>query len=59
MDGKKDAQRFKKFKKIEKKEFSLNVEIRINPIAWSNDDLPVVGGEIPLEKCLREQRSRF
>ena len=26
----------------------------INPIAWSNDDLPVVGGEIPLEQCLRE-----
>ena len=32
----------------------MNVRMGINPIAWSNDDLPVVGGEIPLEKCLRE-----
>ena len=28
--------------------------IGINPIAWSNDDLPGVGGDISLETCLRE-----
>ena len=27
-----------------------------NPIAWSNDDLPELGGDIPLETCLREAR---
>ena len=32
----------------------MNVRMGINPIAWSNDDLPVVGGEIPLDQCLRE-----
>lgn len=25
-----------------------------NPIAWSNDDDPELGGHIPLERCLRE-----
>ncbi|EWY37807.1 xylose isomerase [Skermanella stibiiresistens SB22] len=27
-----------------------------NPIAWSNDDLPELGGDTPLETCLRETR---
>ena len=26
----------------------------VNPIAWSNDDDPALGGHIPLEQCLRE-----
>ena len=26
----------------------------VNPIAWSNDDDPSLGGHIPLEQCLRE-----
>lgn len=32
----------------------LNVRIGINPIGWSNDDLPSLGGETPLETALRE-----
>lgn len=32
----------------------MNVSIGINPITWSNDDLPRVGGDISLETCLRE-----
>ncbi|GAA0757290.1 myo-inosose-2 dehydratase [Ideonella azotifigens] len=31
-----------------------NVRIGINPISWSNDDLPELGGETPLETALRE-----
>lgn len=30
------------------------VRIGINPISWSNDDLPSLGGETPLEVALRE-----
>ncbi|MGR4000293.1 MAG: myo-inosose-2 dehydratase [Alphaproteobacteria bacterium] len=29
----------------------------IAPIAWSNDDLPELGGDTPLETCLREARA--
>ena len=32
----------------------LEVRIGINPISWSNDDLPSLGGEIPLETALAE-----
>lgn len=31
-----------------------NVRIGINPLSWSNDDLPALGGETPLETALRE-----
>ena len=31
-----------------------NVRIGINPISWSNDDLPALGGETPLETALME-----
>ena len=31
-----------------------NVRIGINPISWSNDDLPALGGEIPLDTALAE-----
>ena len=31
---------------------SWNVRIGINPISWSNDDLPELGGDTPLETCL-------
>ena len=34
----------------------LDVRIGINPISWSNDDLPSLGGEIPLETALAEGR---
>ncbi len=33
---------------------SLDVKIGINPIGWSNDDLPSLGGETPLETTLKE-----
>lgn len=31
-------------------------KLGIAPIAWSNDDLPELGGETPLETCLSESR---
>jgi len=34
----------------------FNVRIGINPIGWSNDDLPALGGETPLETALSEGR---
>lgn len=33
------------------------VRLGINPITWSNDDLPELGGDIPLETCLSEARA--
>jgi inosose dehydratase len=35
----------------------LDVRIGINPISWSNDDLPSLGGDIPLETALSEGRA--
>jgi inosose dehydratase len=32
----------------------MAVRIGINPITWSNDDLPSLGGDTPLETCLAE-----
>lgn len=32
----------------------MSVRLGTNPIAWSNDDLPELGGETPLETCLSE-----
>src|SRR3982751_3024243 len=32
------------------------VRLGINPITWTNDDMPELGGDIPLEVCLRETR---
>jgi inosose dehydratase len=34
----------------------LNVTIAINPITWTNDDMPELGGHIPLDVCLAEAR---
>jgi inosose dehydratase len=34
----------------------MAVELGINPITWSNDDMPELGGDIPLETCLAETR---
>jgi inosose dehydratase len=36
---------------------AFNVRIGINPISWSNDDLPSLGGETPLETALAEGRA--
>jgi inosose dehydratase len=33
---------------------NFNVRIGINPIGWSNDDLPELGGDTPLETALSE-----
>ena len=35
----------------------LDVRIGINPISWSNDDLPSLGGETPLETALSEGKA--
>ena len=35
----------------------LDVRIGINPISWSNDDLPWLGGEIPLATALVEGKA--
>jgi inosose dehydratase len=35
----------------------FDVKIGINPISWSNDDLPSLGGETPLETALSEGRT--
>lgn len=34
----------------------MSVRLGINPLTWSNDDMPALGGDIPLEQCLREGR---
>jgi inosose dehydratase len=34
----------------------MPVRLGISPIGWSNDDLPELGGDIPLENCLAEAR---
>lgn len=34
----------------------MAIRLGIAPIAWSNDDLPQLGGDTPLETCLKESR---
>ena len=34
----------------------MAVRLGINPITWSNDDVPELGGDILLERCLEETR---
>lgn len=36
---------------------TFDVRIGINPISWSNDDLPSLGGETPLEVALTEGKA--
>ena len=36
---------------------TFDVRIGINPISWTNDDLPWLGGEIPLEVALSEGKT--
>lgn len=31
-----------------------NIRLAIAPIAWTNDDMPELGGEIPFEQCVSE-----
>ena len=32
----------------------MEIRFGVNPIAWSNDDLPSLGGDTPLETCLAD-----
>lgn len=32
----------------------MTIRIGANPVCWSNDDLPEIGGDISLETCLKE-----
>ena len=34
----------------------MKVRIGINPITWTNDDVPELGGDTPLETCLSETK---
>ena len=34
----------------------MSIRIGINPIGWTNDDVPEIGGDTPLETCLSEIR---
>ena len=34
----------------------MTIRLGTNPIAWSNDDMPELGGDTPLETCLSEAR---
>ena len=34
----------------------MKAKLGIAPIAWSNDDLPELGGETSLETCLSESK---
>jgi inosose dehydratase len=34
----------------------MAIRIGINPLTWTNDDMPELGGETPLETCLKEAR---
>ena len=34
----------------------MEIRLGMSPISWSNDDLPQLGGDTPLEVCLRETR---
>src|SRR5690606_21794408 len=41
-------------RRVPEEAFVLNVRIGINPLTWSNDDLPALGADIPLQTCLTE-----
>ena len=34
----------------------MKIKLGIAPIAWSNDDMPELGGDTPIEKCLDDAR---
>jgi inosose dehydratase len=34
----------------------MSVSLAINPITWTNDDMPELGGDTPLDVCLAEAR---
>ena len=34
----------------------MKINLGIAPIAWSNDDMPELGGDTPIEQCLEEAK---
>ena len=34
----------------------MKIKLGIAPIAWSNDDMPELGGDTPIETCLSEAK---
>ena len=34
----------------------MKIKLGIAPIAWSNDDMPELGGDTPIEKCLDDAK---
>ena len=34
----------------------MSVRLAINPLTWTNDDMPELGAETPLETCLAEAK---
>ena len=34
----------------------MSIKIGVAPIAWSNDDMPELGGDTTLEQCLHEAK---
>ena len=34
----------------------MSIKLGVAPIAWSNDDMPELGGDTTLEQCLNEAR---
>ena len=34
----------------------MTIKLGTHPIAWTNDDMPELGGDTPLETCLEEAR---
>ena len=32
----------------------MKIKLGIAPIAWSNDDMPELGGDTPIETCLKK-----
>jgi inosose dehydratase len=39
---------------VGREDLAMSVRIGINPLTWSNDDLPALGGDTPLAQCLSE-----
>jgi len=35
----------------------MSVTLGINPITWTHDDMPELGGDIPLDTCFAEARA--
>ena len=33
----------------------MAIEIGINPLTWTNDDMPSLGGKTPLEVCFKRR----